>query len=271
MAGAVVLLPAALALAALRRDRLLRWMGGLLLGLLLLWASAPSTAKAPIFDGSVSQTRYLVPVIGFAAVLIALAGRGSRRFELVALGALSIALVWNLGQLFTGEFPATPPEPAILIAALAGAGIGALLAIPLRGRVPAPSPWAGGAAVAAAFALLALPAADWVMHHSKHRANFDAGLAEFLTARADFRDGDDPIYMAPLLAGPLAGDRLQHDLRLIPAKMPCPQVARLRSEGWVIILEDPLWTEAIGYSVGKCLKREPPLAVIDEFRIYRPQ
>jgi hypothetical protein len=271
MAGAIVLLPAALALAAIRRDRLLRWMGGLLLGLLLLWASAPSTAKAPIFDGSVSQTRYLVPVIGFAAVLIALAGRGSRRFELIALGALSIALLWNLAQLFTGEFPAAPPEPAILLGALAGASIGALLAMPLRGRVPAPGPLVTGVVVAAAAASLALPAADWVMHHSKHRANFDAGLAEYLSAREDFRDGDEPIYMAPLLAGPLAGDSLQHDLRLIPATLPCPQVARLRTDGWVILLEDPIWTEAIGYSVGGCLKREPPLAVIDEFRIYKPQ
>ena len=77
--------------------------------------------------------------------------------------------------------------------------------------------------------------------------------------------------MAPLLAGPLAGDRLRHDIRLIPAKLPCPEVARLRSDGWVILLEDPNWTEAIGYSVGGCLKDEAPLAVIDGFRIYQPQ
>jgi hypothetical protein len=123
----------------------------------------------------------------------------------------------------------------------------------------------------AAAALLALPADGWVRHHGEHRANFDAGLAEFLSARDDFRDGDEPIWMAPLLAGPLAGDRLQHDIRLIAAKMPCPQVDRLRSDGWVILLEDPSWTEAIGYSVGGCLKDEPPLAVIDGFRIYQPQ
>jgi len=271
MGGAVVLLTAALALAALRADRLIRGMGALLLGLLLLWASAPSTAKAPLIDGSVSQTRYLVPVIGFAAVLIALACRGSRRFELVALGALSIALIWNLGQLFTGARPASPPEPAMIGGALAGAVIGALAAIPLRGRVPVPNPLVGGAAIAAAAALLAMPAADWVTHHSKHRANFDAGLAEYLSARDDFREGDEPIWMAPLLAGPLAGDRLQHDLKLIPPRLPCPQVARLRRDGWVILREDPLWVEAIGYSVGECLKGEAPLAVVDEFRIYRPQ
>jgi hypothetical protein len=271
MAGAVVLLAAALALAALRGDRTLRWMGGLLLGLLLLWASAPSTAKAEIFDGSVSQTRYLLPVIGLAAVAIALASRGSRRFESVVLAVFGIALVWNLAQLFTGAFPATPPEPAIVIGALLGAAIGALVAMPLRGRIPVPSPLVSAAAIAGAAALLTLPAAEWVSHHSKHRANFDAGLAEFLSARDDFRDGDEPIWMAPLLAGPLAGDQLQHNLKLIPAKMPCPQVARLRRSGWVIIQEDRNWVEAVGYTVGECLKRERPLAVIDEFRIFQPQ
>lgn len=271
MAGAVVLLLAALALTAVKGDRRLRWMGGLLLGLLFLWASAPSTAKATIFDGSVSQTRYLVPVIGFAAVLIALASRGSRRFELVGLGALSIALIWNLGQLFTGAFPSSPPEPAILIGALAGAAIGALIAMPLRGRVPVPDPRVGVAAAAAAAALLAIPAANWVSHHGDHRANFDAELAKFLSARDDFRDGDQPIWMAPLLAGPLAGDQLQHNLKLIPARMACPQVARLTRDGWVIIFEDRNWVDAVGYTVGGCLKREPPLAVIDEFRIYQPQ
>jgi hypothetical protein len=137
--------------------------------------------------------------------------------------------------------------------------------------VPIPGPLAGGALVVAAAALLTLPAGGWVKHHSKHRANFDAGMAEFLSAREDFREGDEPIWMAPLLAGPLAGDRLQHDLRLIPAKLPCPEVARLREDGWVILLEDPIWTEAIGYSAGGCLKEEPPLAVIDDWRIYQPR
>jgi hypothetical protein len=271
MAGAVVLLSAALALAALRRDRALRWMGALLLGLLLLWASAPSTAKAPLFDGSVSQTRYLLPVIGFAATLVALASRGSRRSEPVVLGVLAIALVWNLAQLFTGVWPTSPPEPAMVIAALAGAAIGALIAIPLRGRVPIPSPLVSGAAIALAAALLTIPAAEWVTHHSKWRANFDAGLARFLSARDDFRDGDEPIWMAPLLAGPLAGDQLQHNLNLIPAKMPCPRVARLRRSGWVIIGEDGGWFEAAGYTVSGCLTGESPLAVIDGFRVFQPQ
>jgi hypothetical protein len=271
MGGAVVLLSAALALAALRGDRRLRWMGGLLLGLLLLWASAPSTAKARIFDASVSQTRYLLPAIGFAAVLIALASRGSRRFELVALGALSIALIWNLGQLFTGAFPASAPNLAIVGGALSGAAIGALIAMPLRDRVHVPSPLVSGAAAAVAAVLLAIPAADWVSHHGDHRANFDAGLAKFLSARGDFRAGNQPIWMTPLLAGPLAGDRLQHNLNLIPARMPCPQVARLRRNGWVIILENRTWVDAVGYTVGGCLKREPPLAEIDGFRIYQPQ
>ena len=124
--------------------------------------------------------------------------------------------------------------------------------------------------VAVAASLLAIPAAHWVSHHGDQRENFDAGLAKYLSARDDFRDGDEPIWMAPLLAGPLAGDRLQHNVKLIPARTPCPQVDRLRRTGWVIILEDPNWVDAVGYTVGGCLKRVPPLAVIDEFRIYQP-
>jgi hypothetical protein len=271
MAGSVVLLLAALVLAVVKRNWSLRWMGVLLLGLLLLWASAPSTARAAIFDGSVSQTRYLLPAMGLAAALIALASRGSRRSELLALGALAVALAWNLTQLFTGAFPASPPELAIVAGALAGAAIGALIGGTLRSRLRLPSPLIGAGVTAAAAALLALPAANWVSHHGDHRENFDAGLAKYLSAREDFRAGDEPIWMAPLLAGPLAGDRLQHDVRLIPPKMPCAQVARLTREGWVIIREEQVWEDAIGYTVGGCLKEERPLAVIDGFRIYQPQ
>jgi len=112
-AGAVVLLLAALALAVFKKDRSLRLMGALLLGLLFLWASAPSTAKAAIFDGSVSQTRYLLPVIGLAAALIALSSRGSRRSLLLALSVLSVALAWNLAQLFTEHFPRRRPNPRL--------------------------------------------------------------------------------------------------------------------------------------------------------------
>ena len=271
MGGAVLLLLGAVAFAFSRNYRSLRWMGALLVGLLLLWASAPSTAKAPVFDGSVSQTRYLLPAMGLAAASIALASRGSRRSELLALMVLSIALIWNLAQLFTGEFPASPPEFSIVLAALAGAAIGALIGGTLRGRLRLPGPLLGAGVAAAAAVLLALPAANWVSHHGGHRANFDAGLARYLSAREDFREGDEPIWMAPLLAGPLAGDRLQHDVRLIPPEMPCAQVARLTREGWVIIREEQIWEDAIGYSVGGCLKEKPPLAVIDGFRIYQPQ
>jgi hypothetical protein len=271
MAGAVVLILGALALAAVRRDRSLRWMGALLFGLLFLWAAAPSTAKAAIFDGSVSQTRYLLPVIGLAAALVALASRGSRRWELLTLGTLSIALIWNLAQVFTGAFPTTAPELAIIIGVVVGAAIGALVGETIRGPFWFPSPLTGAGVAAVAASLLALPAANWVSHHGDQRANFDAGLAKYLAARDDFRDGDEPIWMTPLLVGPLAGDQLQHDVRLIPPTMPCSQVAGLREDGWVIIRKEQIWVDAIGYTVGGCLKEEPPLAEVDGFRIYQPQ
>jgi hypothetical protein len=271
MGGALVLLLAAGGFAISTKDRILRWMGVFLAGLLLLWAATPSTARAEIFDGSVSQTRYLLPAIGLAAASIALAGRQGRKFDVLALGALSIALIWNLAQLFTGEFPASPPEPTILLGALAGVAFGAFIGISLPGRVRFPKPPISAAAGAISATLLAVPAASWVSNHGDHRANFDAGLAKYLSARQDFRDGNEPIWMTPLLAGPLAGDHLQHDLRLIPPRMPCPEVASLRSDGWVIIRQEQAWVDAIGYTAGECLKEESPLAVIDDFRIYKPR
>jgi hypothetical protein len=39
----------------------------------------------------------------------------------------------------------------------------------------------------------------------------------------------------------------------------------------VIIAENRGWVEAVGYTVGGCLKQEPPLAKIDGFRVYLPQ
>ncbi len=271
LGGAGLLLFAAVAVAAARADRGVRLMGALLVGLLLLWAAAPSTARDPnpVWDGSVSQTRYLLPTIGFAAVVICFASRRHRVLERIALGSLSIVLVWNLAQLFTGTFPTAPRH--IVTGALVGLAIGTVIAAALRDRIRLPGRLVGAAMAAALACLLAIPAADWVSHHgSKHPANFDAGLARFLSAREDFREGTEKVWMAPLLAGPLAGDRLQHELGLIPARMPCREVARLREGGWVIIYDDENWVEANGYSVGGCLQQEPPLTVIDGFRIYNP-
>jgi hypothetical protein len=273
LGGAVVLLLGALASAAARADRAARLSGALLAGLLLLWAAAPSTARDPnpVWDGSVSQTRYLLPTIGFAAVVICVASRRHRRLEQIGIGLLSIALVWNLAQLFTGAFPAAPSH--VLTGALAGLAIGTLVANSLRDRLPLPGRSIGAALAVVSAGLLAVPAANWVANHGeKHPANFDARLATFLASRDDFNEGNQPIRMAPLLAGPLAGDRLQHNLELIPATAPCSDVARLRNDGWVILFEDEggHWTRASGYSLGECLKDESPLAVIDGFRIYQP-
>jgi len=240
--------------------------------LTLLWAASPSTAKArpAVFDGSISQVRYLLPTMGLAAISIALAGRCSRRAELVACVLFASAFGWNLAQLFTGAFPSSPSDKAMLLALLGGAAIGFVAVKLARGRVSVPGGFGAAGLTIGGAALLAIPASGWVARHGETPGNFDAGLAHVLSSQDQYRNGNQPIWMAPVLAGPLSGDSLQHDLRLIPASESCQQVAALRRRAWVILHKSAAFRRTIGYTVGNCLNRERPLAVVDGFRVYAP-
>jgi hypothetical protein len=276
IAGAAILLPAGVILSFASGRRWTRVAGVGVLALIILWASAPSTGKTtgPVFDGSVSQTRYLLPTMALAAVVIALVGREGGRRRLVACGVLGGAILWNLGQLLTAFFPVSPSNTNLALGLAFGIALGLVLAR-LRDRLPIPKRGWAVASTVLASALMAIPAAGWLNRHGDVRAggNFNAGLARFLSMREDFQDGEHPIYMSPVLAGTLSGDHLQHDVVLIPASMPCHRVARLQGRGWVIIRElrvlprDP----DIGYTVGRCLSTRRPLAVIDGFRVYSPR
>src|SRR5207248_7745287 len=138
--GSAVLLGVAALMPLLSRDRMAKLAGLGVVLLTLLWAASPSTAKArpAVFDGSISQVRYLLPTMGLAAISIALAGRCSRRAELVACVLFASAFGWNLAQLFTGAFPSSPSDKAMLLALLGGAAIGFVAVKLARGRVSVP-------------------------------------------------------------------------------------------------------------------------------------
>lgn len=270
--GSAVLLGVAALTPLLSRDRMAKVAGLGVVLLTLLWAAAPSTARArpAVFDGSISQVRYLLPTMGLAAMSIAFAGRRSRRAELVACVLFASACGWNFAQLFTGAFPASPADKAKLLGLFGGAALGFVAVKLARGRLLVPGGFRTAGLTIGAAALLAIPASGWVARHGETQGDFDAGLAHVLSSRDQYRNGNQPIWMAPVLAGPLSGDSLQHDLLLIPASESCQRVAARRRSGWVILQKQAALRRTIGYTVGDCLTRERPLAVVNGFRVYAP-
>lgn len=265
--GGALLVAAAMLVALIARTRAALALAAGVAGLCVLWAAAPSTAitDEQAFDGSVSQTRYLLPMFGLAAVALALATRDPGWQRRLAAAALAGSVAWSLAQIVTGDFPDAAPAWALIAAA--GLGAGGATTLP---RFGLPGRAALLSILLAAVVLLAIPANGFVRRHAEAGRFFDEPLVGFLSERPGFEDGEDTVAMAPVLAGTLAGDRLQHDVVLIPAASRCDEVAARRRDGWVILRHDSLLAEEIGYRAGDCLRGVDPLAVVDRWRIYPP-
>lgn len=270
--GGLILVSVALLLAATaRRARWVMLLGAVVLGSLLLWSVAPSTglAEERALDASVSQMRYLLPATVIAVLaLVLVAARGGKRRS-VALGALALAIIAGLGATYVRDSAyALIPSPKVLGACLAvGAVAGVALATTFRSaRSASFSVSITVLVLAVGFGLLA---PGFGVRHGR-TLEFDAGLAAFLSTVPDFRDGDEPVFMGPVLSGVLAGDELQHDVRLIETGASCSSVERHRRGGWVVLREDPILRREIGYRVGSCLVGAEPLAVVDGYSVYAP-
>jgi hypothetical protein len=114
----------------------------------------------------------------------------------------------------------------LALAAAAGAAVAvsrpSLASIPERAAAPA----AAATAVVAATAL-AIPAGGFVRRHVGVAPQVPgAVVARWAVDRAGFSD-HRPIYFAGAIFGQLAGDRLQHELVLLPGDTPCPAVRAL--------------------------------------------
>lgn len=287
LAGALVLIPAALLLPLLARRRELTLAAAVAAVALLLWASAPITGLGDVIgleDFSVSALRYLLPAMAVVILTVALAARTSGVAGAAATWVLAIAAAWNLLAAARLGFPFLPGLGTLVVGAMVGA-IGA----PLLFRARRPSarerrarrgarPRRVRAALAAALAgaLLAAPASGWVQRHGTVARTQDAELVRWFAASGHLDDHEDPLAFTRVRYAPLAGDRLRRSLDLIPERESC---ASARRRGWVVFGAE-LTLPVRGNQgerfpeiapVERCRYRDRPAYQSALFRVYEPR
>lgn len=269
--GLVLLVGGALSgLLVRRRAVLIATAATLVVG--LAWATAPFTGIAddPVLDLSLSTTRYLLPACMAGATALALAARAHGVGKRAATGVLAAAVVWSALESAQLGFPSIPGAFTVGLGALAGATAGALAGT-VAGRLPVP-PRAALAVTAVGVGLaLATAAPGWVERHGRVQAAFAAPLIAWFADQPDFRDGSAPISFAPQTIGPLAGDRIQHAVSLIPGSESCPAVRARARRGWVVVREIPAFARRylVPYSAADCLASERTTFSGGGFRVYR--
>ena len=259
IAGGLVLLVAGILAVLLDRGRAVLAASATALIAAFVWASGPFTGLTddPVVDLSLSTLRYLLPAFVAGAAALALASRAPGVRGRVAVALLGLAALWSAGQTARLGYPAVPGVGAVLSGALLGTGAGALAGwVATRGTFLVR---AATAAVVAVGALgLAASASGYVKRHAQTNATFAAPVVRWFADRPDFRDGSAPISTAPQSIGPLAGDRLQHDVELIPGDASCASVRARARRGFVVIRVLParIRSYLVPYTAADCLVRE---------------
>jgi hypothetical protein len=270
IAGGAVAFVAALISPLWARRREVMWGAVVVLVALLLWAAEPSTGDAGSTALAVGATRYLLPCLLAAVVVVALSGRGSGRAELLPAAALLGALAVNLYYDAELAFPYVPSARLLVLAAglggLAGLGAELLLTRLTLDRWGAPAAAAGLGAVL--LVALLVPVNGYLADHAK-TDQFDAGLVRWLDARPAFRNGHDPVLVGPISVAVLTGARLTHRLTVLPGDDRCPALARQAREAWVVMevgagdfRYDKHWIT--------CLPGRHPTLIDETFLVYPP-
>lgn len=263
LAGGIVVLVAGLVAWVANRRREVVAASLVVAASCVLWTNGPLTgvtrdrALDPLVASSI---RYLLPGMTAAILAIALAARGSSRARWAAVGALTAALVWNAVRDLSFGFPSVPPVGWLL----AGVAVGAVASrVPLPPRIPRA---AVPATLIAAGAVLAPVASGYVARHARTKL-VDGGLVGWIAHQPVFRDRDDPIAVAPTSVSPLAGDRLQHRLELVPLGEGCDRVEERARTAWVVLRRDD---QTRPYAARDCFAGRAPAYEDPGFRVFGP-
>lgn len=278
IAGSVVVLAAALAAPLAARRRAIVWSAAATLTALLLWTVAPFTGIpahvppewVPALAGqAVNASRYLLPAIAAGCLTLALAARSNGRARLLAHGALAAAIAWNLIRLAGLEdFKASSP-PLVACGFAAGSLAGILLPSAAVAKVAA-SRVAQIAVVLALGLATSAAAHGYVGRHAAVDLHFLPSygpLLRSLVDRSDFSHDGRAVAIAPLTLAPLAGDRLEHPIELIPARESCASVERLARTRWVVVYEGYYFHP---YTARRCFRQQTPVEHVGPFSVYRP-
>ena len=280
LAGALVLIPAALLLPLLARSRELLAAAGVSAVALFLWANAPITGLGDVIgleDFAISALRYLLPAMAAVVCTVALVARGGGRHARVAAFLLAVAVGWNLVAAAQLGFPYLPGLGTLVVGALGGALFALLFA---RGRVRRRrgrrSPVRAVLAALLAGALLAAPASGWVERHGRVARTQDTEIVNWFATSGHLDDHDEPLAFTRIRYAPLAGDRLRRRLDLIPEREAC---ATARRRGWAVfgaafdlpVRGSPGERFPEIAPVERCRFRDRPAYGSDLFRVYAPR
>jgi hypothetical protein len=150
---------------------------------------------------------------------------------------------------------------------LLGVALGALVAAVLS-RLPRMATVAAGVV---AVGLLASAASGYVARNAAANSTFAAPVLQWFATQPAWVHGSDPIAVAPNQIGPLAGDRLRHDVQLIGTHESCAQIHARELRGWVVVrVIDPRILALLAPAPAQqCLAGERPVFDDGAFRVYR--
>jgi hypothetical protein len=257
---------------------------------LLLWSTAwgsglPTAGELVWQQGfSLSSLRYMLPAIGAATAAVALATRAAGFVSAAAIGILGVAVAWSLAATARLGAPWTPPAGILLLGALVGVGILAVagaawswLPPAARGvqRVPA---WGlalvAGAAVGA---LLALASNGFIERYSERTRTtaYGGDLVAWFLDQPGFEEGEGTIAFASRgVLGQLAGDHFTHRLRLVPQRASCRELEGLARQMPVVVTPPAFFRGLLGlvpYSAPRCFARHRPVFKRGAYSVYRLQ
>lgn len=294
IAGGLVLFAAALATPLVSRSRAVL-AGAAATGIALVaWLFAPFTGVGDVPElehVAFSTTRYLLPPMAAAALTLALASRGGRAARGLALAAFAGAFGWSVARDAIEGFPYAPSVATLVTGAILGALAG--LALGRRRHASPGGGWAssgslcvairqtplrravGAALVIGLVALLGAAAAPgYLQRHGDAGRFYDRGPALFLGYTPAFADGDATVAMAPALAGPLAGDTLDHPVELIPRDEPCARIEERLETQWIVVSDLRFASYVPDYTAPGCLAGHTPAFEEKRFivvtKVYAP-
>jgi hypothetical protein len=288
LGGLLVLFPAGVVLALVRRRLDAALAAGAALALALVWTLSPFTGRPsnPILgEAVVSTTRYLLPALAAGVLAVAVAARPPGALRRAVTALLAVAVAVNVVELADIGFPYLPGVGTLAAGALGG--VIALLACwgvarlwrrtrraALRLRLPR---WAVPVVAAAAGVALVPAASGFAQRHAERNLRGQREVIRWFDARPGFADGTRPIYAYPLQIGVLAGDRLRHPLALL-ADRGCARLRRRAARAWIVVIDvPPTGTRLVDLAnrrvdeVERCLyPRYGPLTVLDGYQVYGP-
>ncbi len=267
LAGALVLVPAALLLPLARRSRAAIVVGAASALAVVMWMFAPYTGADRYPELAVTATRYLLPALMAAIAAIALSSRGCgpglrRVIEASLVAAIVISLAYDLKL----GYPYLPAAATLLFAAALGGGVAWLAGTRVR-SVPA---WTAPALAVLTGLVLAGSAPGYIDRHTATFTSLDgyAALMNTLASRPGYDDDERPVSMAPATTALAGGPRLRHPVTFVPGDEPCPAVRARARRGWLVLGGDNVLFDSA--RLRGCMRGRTPILREGSYRLYGP-